>query len=110
MGVGRDASLLTVLSSRGGFTERAWRKKVLVVRGSLKQPEAYAVDAPAILAGRTPDFRLQPGDVVYVNPRPWIRVEELLDIAVQSFIEASVTAWVGKNVPIATSSPIIPSL
>jgi protein involved in polysaccharide export with SLBB domain len=110
VGVGESASLITALTARGGFTERAWRKRVLVVRGSLQQPEAFAVDAPAILAGRTPDFRLQPGDLVYVNARPWIRVEELLDIATQSFIEAAVTTWVGANVPAVFIKPIAPSL
>ncbi len=81
---------------------------MLVVRGSLKEPQAYAVDAPAILAGRTPDFKLQPGDIVYVNARPWIKVEELLDIAAQSFIEAAVTAWSGEYVPALITEPILP--
>ena len=106
--VGSAPSLLPVLSARGGFTPRAWSKKVLVVRGSLKEPQAYAVDAPAILAGRTPDFKLQPGDIVYVNARPWIKVEELLDIAAQSFIEAAVTAWAGEYVPALITEPILP--
>lgn len=106
--VGSNPSLLPVLSARGGFTERAWRKRVLVVRGSLKQPEAFAIDTPAILAGRTPDFKMQPGDIVYVNARPWIKVEELLDIAAQSFIEAAVTAWAGRHVPAVITDPILP--
>ncbi|MFO1499428.1 MAG: polysaccharide biosynthesis/export family protein [Verrucomicrobiota bacterium] len=110
VGVGGEASLLAAISARGGFTERAWRKRVLVVRGSLQRPEAYAIDAPAILAGRIPDFKLQPGDIVYVNARPWIRVEELLDIAAQSFIEASITAWAGKSVPALFTSPVVPDL
>lgn len=108
--IGSAASLVTALTARGGFTERAWRKRVLVVRGSLRQPQAYAVDTPAILAGRTPDFKLEPGDIIYVNPRPWIRVEELLDIAAQAFIEASITAWAGGNVPSVFDRPAIPGL
>lgn len=110
LSVGADISLVPALSARGGFTEKAWQKRVLVVRGSMHQPQAYAVDAPAILAGRTPDFKLQPGDIVYVNARPWHRIEELLDIAVQAFIEASVTAWVGGNVPAVFERPALPQL
>ncbi len=106
--IGSEATVTGALSARGGFTERAYRKRVLVVRGSLQRPEAYAIDAPAILAGRIPDFRLQPRDIVYVNARPWIRVEELLDIAAQAFIEASVTEWAGAYVPAVFTSPIIP--
>jgi protein involved in polysaccharide export with SLBB domain len=106
--VGSDATITGALSARGGFTERAYRKRVLVVRGSLQRPEAYAIDTPAILAGRIPDFRLQPRDIVYVNARPWIRVEELLDIAAQAFIEASVTEWAGAYVPAVFTSPVVP--
>jgi polysaccharide biosynthesis/export protein len=105
-----NSTVLTVLADRGGFTSRAYRKRVLVIRGSLQRPEAFAIDTPAILAGRTPDFKLQPKDLVYVNERPWIRVEELLDIAAQAFIESAVTFWVGENVPSAFSTPVIPSL
>jgi len=103
-----ETSLMAVLSARGGFTEKAYRKRVLVVRGSLQHPEAFAVDTPAILAGRTPDFKLQPRDIVYVNARPWLRVEQLLDLAAQSFIEAAVTFWAGRYVPTVFTTPIFP--
>jgi protein involved in polysaccharide export with SLBB domain/uncharacterized protein involved in exopolysaccharide biosynthesis len=110
VGSGPEMSLIKAISSRGGFTQRAYQKRVLVVRGSLQQPEAFAVDAPPILAGRTPDFRLKPRDIVYVNERPWIRVEDLLDIAVQAFIEAAVTTWSGRNIGPIITSPILPQL
>jgi protein involved in polysaccharide export with SLBB domain len=108
--IGSQASVLPAISASGGFTRRAYRQRVLVIRGSLQKPEAYAVDTRAILVGRTPDFKLQPHDIIYVNARPWIRVEELLDIAAQSFIESAVTVWSGANVPAVFSSPVLPQL
>jgi protein involved in polysaccharide export with SLBB domain/capsular polysaccharide biosynthesis protein len=108
--VAAHASVLLAISASGGFTPRAYRQRVLVIRGSLQKPEAYAVDTRAILAGRTPDFRLQPHDIIYVNARPWFKVEELLDIAAQGFIEAAVTTWTGENVPAVFTSPVLPQL
>jgi protein involved in polysaccharide export with SLBB domain/uncharacterized protein involved in exopolysaccharide biosynthesis len=110
VGAGSEMSLIKAISTRGGFTPRAYQKRILVVRGSLQQPETFAVDAPPILAGRTPDFRLKSRDIVYVNERPWIKVEELLDIAIQAFIEAAVTTWAGRNIDPIISSPILPRL
>jgi len=57
------------------------------------------VDVEAILAGRIPDFPLQPGDIVYVNARPWYRAEQILDSAVQSFLKSATSTWVNQNVP-----------
>jgi protein involved in polysaccharide export with SLBB domain len=109
-GAALDASVLTVISTRGGFTERAYQKRILIVRGSLQRPQAYVVDVAPMLAGRSPAFKLHPGDIVYVNARPWIKAEELLDIAIQSFIEAAITAWAGSNVGPFFTSPVAPQL
>lgn len=92
-----DTSLITVLTDRGGFNERAYKKKVLVVRGSLSQPETFAVDANGILEGRDKDFKLQPRDIVFVSKRPWIKAEQVLDDAAAAFIEGAATTWVGAN-------------
>ena len=72
--------------------------RVLVVRGSLNQPEAFIVDTMAVTAGRLPDFKLQPRDIVYVSHRPFYRVEDLLDLATTAFIQAVVTSWVGEDI------------
>ena len=84
--------------SRGGFTDRAFRARVLVVRGSLDHPEKTAVDTHAIVDGKALDFRLQPRDIIYVSPRPFVRVEELADLAMTAFIQSVITAWVGVDV------------
>jgi protein involved in polysaccharide export with SLBB domain/capsular polysaccharide biosynthesis protein len=86
------------IAVRGGFTERAWRHKVLVVRGSFNKPETFPINTASVVQAREADFALQPKDVIYVSPRPWIKAEEVLDAAASSFIEAVVITWVGKKI------------
>ncbi|HLP77063.1 MAG TPA: polysaccharide biosynthesis/export family protein, partial [Candidatus Paceibacterota bacterium] len=92
-----DSTVLTAVSSRGGFNEKAFRSRVLVLRGSLNHPETFAVDTMAITSGRTGDFLLKPKDIVYVSHRPFYRAEDLLDLATVAFIQSVVTSWVGTD-------------
>jgi polysaccharide biosynthesis/export protein len=82
-------SVISAITFVGGFTTHAFRSRVLVVRGSLDHPQTFVVDTSAILAGKAPDFKLQPKDVVYVGRNPWVVAGEILDIAVKSFVQAS---------------------
>jgi protein involved in polysaccharide export with SLBB domain/capsular polysaccharide biosynthesis protein len=91
-------SALSAIVSRGGFTERAWKAHVLVVRGSLDHPVAFTVDVAGALTGNSPNLALRPGDLVYVANRPWTRAEDLLDAAATAFVESAVVTWVGLNV------------
>jgi protein involved in polysaccharide export with SLBB domain len=91
-------TIISAISARGGFTQRAYHSRVLVVRGSLNQPETIAVDVGAIVAGKTTDFRLQAKDIIFVSPRPFVRVEELADLATTAFIQGLITAWVDTKV------------
>ena len=102
----RDTSALGAIASQGGFTDRAWKKRVLVVRGSLSHPQTFIVDAAAVLGAGSPDFKLEPRDIVYVHYRPWIKAEELLDLAATAFIQAAIITWTGGNV-VLFGTPII---
>ncbi len=93
-----DTSVLSVIAARGGFTDRAWAQRVLVIRGSLDQPQSFQVDIAGALSGKAPNFALKPGDLIYVSNRPWIRAEELLDRAASAFVEAAVITWTGLKV------------
>jgi protein involved in polysaccharide export with SLBB domain/capsular polysaccharide biosynthesis protein len=93
-----DSSALSAIISRGGFSPRAWRAHVLVVRGSLDHPVAMKVDIDGALLGNAPNLALQPGDLVYVSDRPWSRAEDLLDQAASAFVESAVVTWTGLNV------------
>jgi protein involved in polysaccharide export with SLBB domain len=94
----QNVSAISAIASRGGFSTRAWRSHVLVVRGSLEHPTAIRVDIDGALTGDAPNIALRPGDIVYVANRPWIRAEDLLDDAASAFIESAVVTWTGLNV------------
>ncbi len=102
-----DTNVLSAIATRGGFTQRAWKKHVLVVRGSRDHPEAFKVDAQGALTGNAANLALQPGDLVYVSNRPWIRVEELLDRATSAFVEAAVISWTGVHIGLGGTGPVI---
>ena len=88
-------TLMAAITSRAGYTDRAWKGKVLVVRGSLNKPEVFAVETKDILAAKIPDFRLQPKDIIFVNSRPFIYGEELADRAISTFLQSLVSASTG---------------
>lgn len=89
---------LAAVAARGGFSDDAWKQRILVVRGSLQHPQTFVVDARDVLSGHTPDVKLQPHDIVYVSKRPWARGEELLDEAATAFVTSAVVMWTGIHV------------
>jgi protein involved in polysaccharide export with SLBB domain len=100
-------SALRAVAEQGGFTSRAWKKKVLVIRGSLEHPQAFVVDASAVLSARAPDFKLEPDDIVYVHYRPWIKAEELMDLAATAFVQSATIYWTGMHVGPLIAHPFI---
>jgi len=91
-------TIIGAISARGGYTDRAYKARVLVVRGSLDNPEKFAINTHAILDARQPDFQLQARDIIFVNSRPFIKVEEAADLAVTAFIQSFVASWVTRDV------------
>lgn len=89
---------LGAVAARGGFTAKAWRTRLLVIRGSLERPETFVVDAASVLSANSADIRLQPRDIVYVSRRPWATAEELLDEAASAFVTSAIVVWTGLRV------------
>ena len=89
---------LGAVAARGGFTEQAWKNRLLVIRGSLERPQTFVVDAANVLTAQSADLKLQPHDIVYVSRRPWARAEELLDEAASAFVTSAVVTWTGLRV------------
>lgn len=102
-----NSSVLSAITSRGGFVPKAYQSRVLVVRGSLNQPQKIVVDVKAILAGEQPDFRLEPKDIVYVSRRPWARAEEILDGAAMAFIQSALVTYTGYHIGPMITKPIL---
>lgn len=99
-------TVMRAVIAKGGFTENAYKTKVLIVRGSLTNPETFIVDLKSVLKGTGHDYRLQARDIVYVHRKPWWKVEELANLAIRSFIRAAATAWVGDNIDPIITTPI----
>ncbi len=108
LGFVQSATVLRAIADRGGYTEKAFKKRVLVIRGSLDEPETFVVDSLGSLDAATKDFRLQPRDIVYVSRRPWVKAEELLDEAASSFIQGAVTTWAGLGMGPVITSRLLP--
>ncbi len=90
-----NANIISAITARGGYVEKAYQSRVLVIRGSLTKPQTFVVNAKAILAGEQPNFRLEPKDIVFVSRRPWARAEEILDGATMAFMQAAIVQATG---------------
>jgi protein involved in polysaccharide export with SLBB domain len=94
----KDLTVLGAIAGRGGFTDAAWKERVLVVRGSLNKPETFVVNMGKTLRAAGKDFALQPKDIVYVSRTPWAKAEELLEAASSDFVRAIAVSWTGKQI------------
>jgi protein involved in polysaccharide export with SLBB domain len=104
-GLTEDASVVAAISRRGGFTERAWTSRVLVVRGSFEQPKTFIINVKKVLSGKEKDFKLEPKDIVYVADRPWTMAEDILKAALSAFASSAASSWVNLNAPPLINPP-----
>jgi polysaccharide biosynthesis/export protein len=93
-----STTIVGALTTRGSFTTRAFRSRVLVVRGSLSHPETYVINTSDILHGQIVNFQLKPRDIIYVSVKPWQYAEDLLDTCTQAFITSVVVNYTGEKV------------
>ncbi|HXC98243.1 MAG TPA: SLBB domain-containing protein [Verrucomicrobiae bacterium] len=93
-----SSSIIGAITTRGSFTARAYRARVLIVRGSLSHPQTFVVNTSDILKGKTGNFRLMPRDIIFVSEKPWQFAEDLLDQATQAFITSLVVTYTGDKV------------
>lgn len=106
----KTGSLLSAITAQGGFTERAYQKKVLIIRGSWEKPRVSIIDVKAILVGEAKDIILEPKDIIYVPDHPWEMAEELLDAAARAFLGSAVATWTGGSVGPVIGQGVIPGL
>ena len=60
-----NLGLLELLSDAGWVNETYW-SHVILLRGSIANPQMYKIDLDGILSGKKRNVRLRPGDIVYV--------------------------------------------
>jgi protein involved in polysaccharide export with SLBB domain len=101
------ATVISAISQRGGFTDKAFKSRVLVVRGSLEKPETFIIDTPAILSAKETDFKLQPRDIVYVSANPWLTAVDIIDAAARAFILSTTVEGINQNIGPWITTPLI---
>ncbi len=92
-------TVVNAIATRGGYTTHAFKSRVLVIRGSLTNPQTFVVDTSDILHGKAKDFPLEPHDIVYVSMNPWVIAAEVLDVAAKSFVQAVVVQGTVVKIP-----------
>jgi protein involved in polysaccharide export with SLBB domain len=105
-----DMTAVGAISARGGFTDRAYKSHVVVIRGSINHPQPFVVDTKAILDARGQDFKVEPKDIIYVSDRPFVRVEDLLDLAATAFVQSVAAEWAGRNIGSIIGNAVVPHL
>jgi polysaccharide biosynthesis/export protein len=61
---------------------------VAVIRGSLSQPKIALVNYYDVVAGKVPDVRLEPHDIVYVPYAPWRIPRRIANAALDTFVSS----------------------
>ena len=98
-GLSQNLTIVGAITRREGFADKAWKQKVLLVRGSLSEPEVRAINVKRILQGLEPDVPIEPGDIIFVDTRPWSKVEDLLDRAIMDYIRSATATWFSTYTP-----------
>lgn len=88
IGFVNTVSLVEAIAQARGLTDRA-SSRMVVIRGSLSDPETYHIDINLILRGFEPDFLLQPGDIVYAPIRKFQNLRELVRMGIRAFVLAT---------------------
>jgi polysaccharide biosynthesis/export protein len=82
----RDLSVGKAIITAGGTLKYAQQSRVVIVRGGLTEPKIAEVNYRAIVTGKAPDSRLQPGDIVYVPFSPFRHLGQLTEDILDQFV------------------------
>jgi polysaccharide export outer membrane protein len=85
-GLTLTAVLAGVSGTTEGWSDQAHITRIIIVRGSLDHPCWYEVDVLKILHGEARDIYLLPGDIVYVQKKPFRFGRELVRLAIDAFV------------------------
>jgi polysaccharide export outer membrane protein len=106
--VGHKDSLTLVdcIAQGRGPAKGAFLNQVVIVRGTLEQPRACLVNLQAILTGKEPDVRLEPGDIVWIPRRPMRLVESTVSLVFKDAAR-SIAASEGSRLGGSDQDPVI---
>lgn len=97
-------------SDNGPFMKDAYLSHVAIIRGSLAEPQISVVDCKAIMKGRAPDVRLEPGDIIYVPNSPYTTIKRYVNLIVNTFVTTIAAnegiRAAGQNVGVNVAVPV----
>lgn len=110
------------VASAYGTLKGAYMHHVVVVRGSIAQPQVFVIDYRNVIRGRAQDIALQPHDIVYVPFAPYRYLQRYVEIALNTFASSAAinagsaavtkqpTAGAGVFIPVGSGVQIIPPI
>ena len=104
IGFMNEMNLVGALSRGLGLRPDADLTRVSIIRGSLTDPKIATVDARKVINGKATNFRLQPGDIVYVPGKGQISASEMGREAVNTFVRV-VAANEGGHAVVGSGAP-----
>jgi protein involved in polysaccharide export with SLBB domain len=97
-------------ADNGPFMKDAYLSHVAIIRGSLAEPQIAVVDCNAIMKGRAPDVRLEPGDIIFVPNSPYTTIKRYVNLIVNTFVTTIAAnegiRAAGQNVGVNVAVPV----
>ncbi len=81
-------SLIGAIAAAGGPAPVAHIQHIVLIRGSLTEPKVAVLAYKDIVTGKTRDVMLQPHDIVWVPRSPWERLDNLVHVALNTFVQS----------------------
>lgn len=75
-----NMSLVEVVALAGGVSQDAKVDDIRLIRGELENPEVYVIDLSTIGGMQASILNVEPGDVIYIEPRRRVFFEALRDV------------------------------
>jgi protein involved in polysaccharide export with SLBB domain len=113
-------TVASAIASAYGTIDDAYMHHIVVVRGSLANPQAAVVDYREVINGRARDIALEPQDIVYVPFSPYRYLVRYVELAVDTFVSSAAinagiratgvpqTGGAGVFIPVGSGVQIIP--
>lgn len=76
-----NMSLIEILALVGGLSNESKAHNIRLIRGDLDNPDVQIIDLTTIQGMRKAELKMQPGDIVYIEPVRRVVSESLRDIS-----------------------------
>lgn len=99
-------SLVEALAKCKGPTPYAYKRSVVIVRGTMSKPRTAIINLEKIFHGEETDVELKPGDIVWIPSNPFTYSEELIDLIMQDAV-STIAVTEGASLVGSDQKPIL---